>query len=145
FSMPGYTPPPSEPLPRRAIPAGLDPVFPSTEFIGTNGQGAMGSNDNCYAQYPIEQMLWKNVPILRKNRIRFYGWLNPGYNYGTSQHSNFPLSYIVASRSVHWDQIATRIERTPDTVQQEHPDWGFRFTGFYGEDYRFTTAKGWLP
>ena len=144
FGMPGYNPPQSAPLPRRAPPPPLDPVFPSTEFIGTNAQAPMGVNDNNYAQYPLEQALWAKCPVLRKNRIRIYGWINPGMNYGTSVHSNFPMSYIVASRSVHMDQAVLRFERVPDTVQQEHMDWGFRLTNLYGEDYRFTTSKGWF-
>lgn len=144
FSMPGYNPPQSAPLPRSAPPAPLDPVFPSSEFLGTNSQAPMGVNDANYAQYPLEQYLWQHVPIMRKNRIRLYGWLNPGMNYGTSKNSNFPMSYIVAARSVHWDQVVLRAERVPDTVQHEHLDWGFRATSLYGEDYRFTTAKGWV-
>ena len=144
FSMPGYNPPSSPPIPRRAPPAPLDGVFPSSEFLGTNSQAPMGVNDYNNAQYPLEQALWAKCPILRKNRIRIYGWLNPGGNYGTSRHSNFPMSYIVASRAVHWDQVVLRCERVPDTVQQEHIDWGFRLTSLYGEDYRFTTAKGWV-
>jgi hypothetical protein len=144
FSMPGYNPPPSDPLPRRALPPALDPVFPSSEFLGTNAQAPMGVNDYNNAQYPLEQALWAKCPILRKNRIRIYGWLNPGMNYGTSKYSNYPMSYIVAARSVHWDQVVLRFERVPDTVQQEHMDWGFRLTNLYGEDYRFTTSKGWF-
>lgn len=31
-----------------------------------------------------------------------------------------------------------------ETVQTTHVDWGFHLTGFYGVDYRYTTAKGWL-
>jgi hypothetical protein len=144
FGLPGYVPPSTPTLPRRAMPPALDPVFPSTEFLGTNGQGAMGANDGCYAQYPFEQALWKYAPWFAKHRIRVYGWLNAGFNEGTSHHSNFPMSYIVASRKFHWDQVVCKFERVPDTVQQEHMDWGFRFTNLYGEDYRFTTAKGWL-
>ncbi len=144
FGMPGYYPPISAPIARSAPPAPLDPVFPSTEFIGTDSQAPMGVNDNNGAQYPLELMLWKACPLLAKYRIRAYGWLNPGYNYGTSRHSNFPMSYIVAARQLHWDQIVMRFERVPDTVQHERKDWGFRFTSLYGEDYRFTLAKGWV-
>jgi hypothetical protein len=36
------------------------------------------------------------------------------------------------------------IERLPDTVQTSHFDWGYHVTGFYGIDYRFTTAKGYF-
>ncbi len=34
------------------------------------------------------------------------------------------------------------IERLPDTVQKDHVDWGFRISGLYGENYRYTTAYG---
>ena len=34
------------------------------------------------------------------------------------------------------------IERTPDTVQTDHIDWGFRLSGIYGENYRYTTSYG---
>ncbi len=30
----------------------------------------------------------------------------------------------------------------PDTVQTDHFDWGFRVSGLYGLDYRYTTSKG---
>ena len=33
-------------------------------------------------------------------------------------------------------------ERLADTVQNDHFDWGFRFSALYGEDYRYTTAYG---
>jgi len=36
------------------------------------------------------------------------------------------------------------IERQPDTVQQDHVDWGFRVSGLYGLDYRSTTSNGFL-
>ena len=66
FGMPGYTAPPSDPLPRRAPPPALDPVFPSSEFLGTNAQAPMGVNDNNYAQYPLEQMLWASFQCCGK-------------------------------------------------------------------------------
>jgi hypothetical protein len=144
FGMPGYKAPDTPALPRRAIAPGLDPVFPSSEFIGTGNQGAMGANDSCFAQYPLEQLLWKKCPWLAKKRIRVYGWINPGYNYGSAHHSNIPLSYADASRQLRLDQVVIRFERVPDTVQQEHMDWGFRLTSLYGEDYRYTTSKGWF-
>jgi hypothetical protein len=40
------------------------------------------------------------------------------------------------------DQAVIYIERVPDTVQQNHVDWGFRFATIYGENYRYTTAYG---
>ena len=32
------------------------------------------------------------------------------------------------------------IERLADTMQNDHFDWGFRLSGLYGVDYRYTTA-----
>jgi hypothetical protein len=43
------------------------------------------------------------------------------------------------------EQAIIRLERTPDTVQTEHIDWGFRCSNLYGIDYRWTTAQGWGP
>jgi hypothetical protein len=34
------------------------------------------------------------------------------------------------------------VERTPDTVQKDHVDWGFRVSAIYGENYRYTTSYG---
>jgi hypothetical protein len=48
----------------------------------------------------------------------------------------------VIPNSFQLNQVALYIERLPDTVQQDHFDWGFRFTSLYGLDYRYTTAKG---
>jgi hypothetical protein len=38
--------------------------------------------------------------------------------------------------------IRPPLERLPDTVQTDHVDWGFRISGIYGEDNRYTTAYG---
>jgi hypothetical protein len=43
---------------------------------------------------------------------------------------------------VQLDQAVLYIERTPDTVQTDHIDWGFRLSGIYGENYRYTTSYG---
>jgi hypothetical protein len=79
------------------------------------------------------------------SRIQVYGWLNGGFNISSSNRSgtaNAPASYYVYPNSVQLDQATLYVERVPDTVQTDHIDWGFRFTGLYGMDYRFTTAKG---
>ena len=34
------------------------------------------------------------------------------------------------------------VERLADTTQNDHFDWGFRFSALYGVDYRYTTAYG---
>ena len=44
--------------------------------------------------------------------------------------------------TVQLDQAVVYIERLPDTVQNDHFDWGFRLSSIYGVDYRYTTAYG---
>jgi hypothetical protein len=126
------------------LPAPLDPVFPSTEYVGIAGQIQIGVPDQDQ-MYPLEKALYKACPILAKERIKIYGWINPGVDYSTSHKSNIPLSYAVIPRHVELDQAIIRMERVPDTVQNEHCDWGFRATMLYGIDYRWTTSEGWYP
>jgi hypothetical protein len=43
---------------------------------------------------------------------------------------------------VSLDQAVIYVERIPDTVQMDHIDWGFRISGLYGENYRYTQSYG---
>ena len=129
---------------RRAPPAPLDPVFCMTDYIGAAGTIPIGVPDTDPA-WPLQRVIWKACPLLKKYRIKNYGWVNPGYGYSTSRNSNFPLSYYLPARRFELDQLVFRTERIPDTVQTEHVDWGFRLSQLYGIDYRFTTAQGWYP
>jgi len=118
------------------------PPFPSGEWqIG--GTSPIGAPDTS-STYTLMKLLHKTElgSFLEKNRIKIYGWVNTGANYGTSKLSNYPVTYNTFSRRVDLDQVAINIERIPNTVQTEHVDWGFRVTGFYGIDYRLTTMKG---
>ncbi len=139
-------PPPETPFApegelRRGLPAPLDPVFPSTEYTGSPMIGAPDSNP----VYPLEGAIYKACPMLKKARIQIYGWGDPGGDYNTSSRSAIPLSYAIVPRHVEMEQSVLRIERTLDTVQTEHKDWGFRLSNVYGIDYRYTTAQGWYP
>jgi hypothetical protein len=129
---------------RRALPAPLDPVFPSTEYVGIASQLQIGIPDQD-PMFPLEKAIYKSCPFLAKNRIKIYGWANPGVDYSTSHKSNIPLSYFVVPNHIEMDQLVFRAERVPDTVQNEHMDWGFRTTWLYGIDYRWTTSQGWYP
>ncbi len=42
------------------------------------------------------------------------------------------------------DQFAIYFERTPDEIQRDHFDWGYRLTGLYGTDYKYTFTNGIL-
>jgi hypothetical protein len=129
---------------RRAMPAPIDPVFPFQEWLGSDGQLPIGVPDSGPV-YPIEKYLWKHCPLIRKAKIRIYGWADAGYGYSSSRHSNFPMTYYIVPNKPQLDQLCLRVERVPDTVQTKHLDWGFRSTQLYGIDYRFTTSQGWGP
>jgi len=129
---------------RRGLPAPLDPVFPSTEWIGTAGQVQIGV-PNLNPVFPLEKAIYHACPILKKARIEIYGWTNPGIDYSSSHHSNVPLSYSIVPRKLELDQQVIRVDRMPDTVQQERNDWGFRMSMVYGIDTRYTVAAGWYP
>lgn len=102
--------------------------------------------------YPLTTALYgsKHWQWLKKANIQIYGWANAGMNLSTSNQSqggkyaNAPAAYNQIPNSIQLDQLTLYIERVPDTVQTDHFDWGFRFTGLYGLDYRFTTADGYF-
>ena len=129
---------------RRGYPAPLDPVFPSAEWLGCAGTMDIGIPDTD-PEYPLEKQIYKILPALKKNRIKMYGWIAPGGGYSSSRNSNIPLSYAIVPKRIELDQAIFRVERVPDTVQQEHWDWGFRSTVLYGIDYRWTASQGWYP
>jgi hypothetical protein len=79
------------------------------------------------------------------NHIQVYGWVNVGGNVSnntTKPGGNFPAAYMYTPNTVTLDQAVIYVERLPDTVQKDHVDWGFRLSGIYGENYRYTTAYG---
>jgi len=133
----GYPPPESNP----PYPFSVWPIG-GTVWIGYNNA----------TQYPLTTALqtgphgewWK------KANIQIYGWANAGMNLSSSNQSvggkyaNAPMAYNQIPNSIQLDQLTLYVERTPDTVQKDHFDWGFRLTQLYGLDYRFTTADGYL-
>lgn len=102
--------------------------------------------------YPLTTALYgsKHFDWLKRNNIQIYGWANAGMNLSTSteakggKYANSPASYNQIPNSIQLDQLTLYVERVPDTIQTDHFDWGFRFTGLYGLDYRFTTADGYF-
>jgi Putative beta-barrel porin-2, OmpL-like. bbp2 len=124
-------------LPRRIPPPPLDsPPFPNAdwEYGGAPDIGAPDTN-----VYPLMEAING-----ASSKVKIYGWIEPGADISTSRHTLFPLGYNVYSNTIVLDQAVLYIERLADTVQTDHVDWGFHLTGFYGVDYRFTTAKGWF-
>jgi Putative beta-barrel porin-2, OmpL-like. bbp2 len=83
--------------------------------------------------------------LLGENSIQIYGWINGGGNLSTNTvkpAGNAPAAYDFTPNTAQLDQAVVYVERLPDTVQQDHVDWGFRFSAMYGENYRYTTAYG---
>lgn len=77
--------------------------------------------------------------------IQVYGWVNAGGNLSnmtTKPGGNAPAAYMYTPNTFQLDQAVVYVERLPDTVQKDHIDWGFRISGIYGENYRYTTAYG---
>ncbi len=78
------------------------------------------------------------------NHLQLYGWIEGGGNISTNHvhGGNAPAGYSYRPNTLQLDQAVLYFERTPDTVQKDSIDWGFRISGIYGENYRYTTAYG---
>ncbi len=76
--------------------------------------------------------------------IQAYGWIDYGGNISSSKlkYGNAPAAYDYNPNSIQLDQAVLYVERTPDTVQTDHIDWGFRLSAIAGENYRYTTSYG---
>ena len=124
-------------LTKRGLPPPLDsPPFPFSDW-GYGGSPDIGAPDG--NTYPLMSAL-----NLENSRTKIYGWAAASFNFSTSAQNNFPVAYDIFPNKIQLNQAVIYIERLPDTVQNTHFDYGYHVTGFYGIDYRFTTAKGYL-
>jgi hypothetical protein len=121
--VPSASPSPAPAPTRRALPSPLDPLF-------DGGGGA--------------EFDGPTIGVPADTGFRIYGWVDPGIEESTSHYSNYPLTYDDVPNRVQMDQAVLRFDKLPDTVQTDHIDWGFRLTGLYGVDYRWTTQQGIL-
>jgi Putative beta-barrel porin-2, OmpL-like. bbp2 len=122
---------------KRGLPPALDsPPFPFSDW-GYGGSPDVGAPDG--NTYPLMSAL-----KLENSRAKVYGWVAGSFNFSTSAQNNFPVSYDIFPNKIELNQAVVYIERLPNTVQNTHFDWGYHVTGFYGIDYRFTTAKGYF-
>ena len=130
---------------RRGTPGPIpSPPFPASDWpIG--GTPVIGAPDT--QTYPLMQAINQN-----KSHEKLYGYVSVGANGSTNNRgnaskgipANLPSAYDEFPNTVVLDQAVVYYERIEDTVQKDHVDYGFRLTGLYGQDYRFTTAKGIL-
>jgi Putative beta-barrel porin-2, OmpL-like. bbp2 len=94
-----------------------------------------------------------NGKAWKDSRFVIYGWIEPGGNISTSSlgfnklsgtGGNFPAAYSYQPNTVQLDQASLYFERTPDEIQRDHFDWGFRVALLYGTDYKYTFSNGIL-
>jgi hypothetical protein len=122
------------------------PPMPFTEwpYGGTTNLGVTRPNS---IDSPLMAAIARTGPgdWMAANNIQIYGWADIGGNLSTNSANpggNSPAAYSFTPNTVQLDQAVLYIERLPDTVQKDHIDWGFRISGIYGENYRYTTAYG---
>ena len=148
----GHEAPPTDP---KAPPARRDywpttplstPPFPFTEWP-YGAATPLGVSRPSSVDSPLMAAL-ANTDLgkaMNESNIQIYGWVDVGGNISTSTvkpGGNFPAADMYTPDTVTLDQAVVYIERVPDTVQKDHTDWGFRVSGNYGEDNRYTTAYG---
>ena len=134
---------------RRGTPAPISsPPFPGADWpIG--GTQEIGAPD--YGTYPLQTAI-NGCDATKLSREKWYGWISIGANGSTNNRgnaskgiaANLPSAYDEFPNTIVLDQFAIYNERLADTIQTDHFDWGYRLAGLYGQDYRFTTAKGML-
>ncbi len=125
------------------------PPFPSATW-NIGGTTPLGYADNTTA--PLMDALYcgEDGQKIKDSRIKFYGWIDPGMNISTSKShydiksgtgGNYPAAYYPYPNQIQLNQFALYLERVPDTVQKKHIDYGFRLTGMYGTDYKYTFSN----
>ncbi len=123
------------------------PPYPYTEWP-YGGATSLGVNRPASVDSPLMVAIADTGlgKALSAAHIQTYGWFDIGGNLSTStvQGGNQPAAYAYDPNTVLLNQIALYLERTPDTVQEDHVDWGFRVGGVYGSDYHYTASRGFL-
>jgi Putative beta-barrel porin-2, OmpL-like. bbp2 len=154
LGTPAYVPPGppdtnAPPAQRRGNPSPFDsPPYCTGEWqIG--GTPIIG-DPNALPLYPLTQALYGGPggPWLQDHKIFIYGWedfsgnISSSHNNTKAQGANFPLIYDQQANTLVQNQFAFFVERDPDEFQQDHIDWGFRYSFIYGEDYRYMISRG---
>jgi hypothetical protein len=135
------------------------PPMPFTDWP-YGGTTSLGDNHTASADSPLMVAIEHTGlgQAIGSAGIQVYGWVDVGGNLssvaktgcgnvvgeqgGCNYNVNSPAAYDYNANTVQLDQAVVYIERTPDTVQTDHIDWGFRFSAIYGTDYHYTTSYG---
>jgi hypothetical protein len=135
------------------------PPMPFTDWP-YGGTTNLGDNRTASADSPFMVAIEHTGlgQALNATGIQVYGWVDVGGNLssvaktacgssagaqgGCNFNVNSPAAYDYNANTVQLDQAVLYIERTPDTVQTDHIDWGFRLSAIYGTDYHYTTSYG---
>jgi hypothetical protein len=137
-------PPARRPAPWPAQPE-TTPPMPFTEWP-YGATTAIGVNRAASADSPLMVALAPSAlgKAMAAANIQFYGWVDVGGNISSMnvKGGNAPAAYDYNPNTIQLDQAVVYFERTPDTVQTDHVDWGFRLSAIYGENYRYTTSYG---
>jgi hypothetical protein len=148
----GHEGPPADPKAPPARRAGWPdapatvPPYPFTEWP-YGGATSIGVTRPSSADSPLMVALANTEmgKMLNAGNMQIYGWVNGGGNLSTNTvrpGGNWPAAYDFTPNTFQLDQAVVYFERTPDTVQTDHVDWGFRLSAIYGENYRYTTSYG---
>jgi hypothetical protein len=144
--------------------APADPKAPPSHRVGTFPPAAQTTPPMPFTEWPYggTQSIGAAVPNaadsplmvglantgfgkwMANNNIQTYGWVDVGANLSTNnvRGGNAPAAYDYNPNAFDLNQMVLYFERTPDEVQKDHTDWGFRISAIYGSDYRYTTSYG---
>jgi Putative beta-barrel porin-2, OmpL-like. bbp2 len=122
------------------------PPMPFTEWPYGGGQNIGKTLPNA-VDSPLMVALGNTAAghWLNDAHIQIYGWIDPAGNISSNTvrpAGNLPVSYDYTPNTLQLDQAVLYVERVPDEVQNDHFDWGFRVSGLYGVDGRYTTSYG---
>ena len=156
-AMPIFVPPDTNAPPapvRRIGPTPFDgPPYPTAEWQIGGGPNIIGDPGALRdSPWPLMQALYDgpNGQAWYDSRIQIYGWetiggnISTSHNTGPGPNANFPEVYAVRPDRLEQDQFVLYLERLADMNQTDHFDWGFRFAGVYGLDYRFMVSRGFF-
>jgi hypothetical protein len=141
--------PPAKVVGGAEIPQSSPPWPYSTWNIG--GSETIGAENMTYSALMDALYCGNGGQGIKDSRFTIYGWIDAGgnlstshtrFNYASGTGGNFPAAYTFEPNTVQLDQAALYVERTPDEIQREHADWGFRIAGLYGTDYKYTFSNG---